>query len=978
MNVVIVAKTRMGSGACIGAIDFAGKSMRLVATDAEFNETAGMEYEVGDVWDVTCRPPQQVIPPHVENVIVSDKQRRPPIDDTLAFIQRHMPPREGGLEALYEGLTQSTRAGVLYIAERTGVPPYSTTFWTPDQPLTRVEDAKRIRYRYPTEDGGRTLTFVGFQEPVEIIPAGTVLRVSLAHWWRPESRPEYELRCHVQLSGWFTPGQGNRWPVMDPAEMLDLPEPDPQWAQPTPAWSSPISPNQEPEMDTALEILNSVFGYDDFWPLQAEIIKNILKRQDTLAIMPTGGGKSLCYQLPALMFEGLTVVVSPLISLMQDQVSQLREWGIPAVFLNSTLAYDGYVQTTHQIRRGEVKLLYVAPETLLRPETMLLLEQSDVACLAIDEAHCISSWGHDFRPVYRQLIDVRRRLPETVCFALTATATPRVRQDIKDQLAIDDAGQFVASFDRPKLFLEVRPKRNSYSQLLAFLEEHRGQSGIIYCATRRTVDGLAASLETAGWPVLPYHAGLDTGVRQRNQRRFSHDDVPIMVATVAFGMGIDKSNVRFVVHYDLPKDLESYYQEIGRSGRDGLRADCLLLFGFRDKFTIDHFIEEKEDEVERRAASLRLQAMVDYAQSSGCRRQTLLPYFGQRYTAETCAMCDNCMTVEQEDLVDLTEAAQKFLSCVKRTGEIFGATHIVKVLRGSREKKVLKFGHDRLSTYGIGREYSAKQWSAMGQQFVQLGLLSRDMDHGSLKLTEKAYAVFNGQQVLGVAPEADVPAARGRAEAPDYDQALFELLRGKRKTLADEAGVPPYVIFSDRALTDMAAYYPQSADSFFTMYGVGRRKVEKYGAVFLPLIRDYCREKDLVERPKPGAAKKRMRAETSGDQGGLGERTLMVGRSYQTGASVKSLVEQWNVKPRTILNHLLKFVQAGHTIPAGDILELSALPVGEQAQVLAAFEEHGPEFLRPVFEALDGAVSYDELHIFRLHALATGDDSDES
>ena len=730
-------------------------------------------------------------------------------------------------------------------------------------------------------------------------------------------------------------------------------------------------------MDTALEILSTVFGYDDFWPFQAEIIQNILNRQDTLAIMPTGGGKSLCYQLPALMFEGLTVVVSPLISLMQDQVNQLREWGVPAVFLNSTLAYDGYVQTTNQIRRGEVKLLYVAPETLLRPETMLLLEQSEVACLAIDEAHCISSWGHDFRPVYRQLIDVRRRLPEAVCFALTATATPRVRQDIKAQLAIPDAGQFVASFDRPNLFLEVRPKRNGYSQLLAFLKEHREQSGIIYCATRRKVDELSASLPAAGWPALPYHAGLDYGVRQRNQQRFSHDDVPIMVATVAFGMGIDKSNVRFVVHYDLPKDLESYYQEIGRSGRDSLRADCLLLFNYRDTHTINYFIEEKEDEAERRAASLRLQAMVDYAESSSCRRRALLPYFGQEYATETCDMCDNCLVGDQEELVDLTVAAQKFLSCVKRTGEIFGAAHIIKVLRGSRDKKVLKFGHDRLSTYGIGGDYSAKQWSAMAQQFVQQGLLNRDLNHGSLKLTDKGRAVFKGQKVLGVAPEAEVSAARVTPDAPDYDQALFGSLRGKRKELADAAGVPPYVIFSDRALADMAAYFPQSDGAFFTMYGVGRHKVEKYGDHFLPLIRAYCRENNLAERPKPGADKKRARAKVREEGGGLAElreRTLMVGQTYQAGGSVVVLAAQWKVKARTILNHLLKFVQAGHAIPAGDILELSALPVDKQAQALVAFEEHGPEFLRPVYDALDGAVSYDELHILRLHFLVTRDD----
>jgi ATP-dependent DNA helicase RecQ len=963
MKVVIVAKTRMGKGACIGAIDFSGRSLRLVAADAQVNETAGMEYEVGDVWDIDCRPPDGLLPPHVENVVVTARRRQPPLADPLAFIHSHMPPRTGGPEALYEGLAQATGAGVLYIAERTGVPPYSTTFWAPDQPLSRCDDAKRIRYRYPTGDGGRTLTFVGFQEPLETIPAGTVLRVSLAHWWRPVEMPEGELRCYVQLSGWFLPEAAGHWLPAPPIQAADYQGPEtPVEIRPAPAWSNSGEQSEAVDMDAALQILNDVFGYDQFWPFQAEIIHNILDRNDTLAIMPTGGGKSLCYQLPALLFEGLTVVVSPLISLMQDQVSQLDEWGIPAVYLNSTLTYNQYLSTTRRIRGGEVKLLYAAPETLLRPETMLLLEQCEVACLAIDEAHCISSWGHDFRPVYRQLIDARRRLPQAVCFALTATATPRVQEDIKNQLAISDAGQFVASFDRQNLFLEVQSKHDGYSQLLAFLEQHRQQSGIIYCATRRQVDELTATLPAAGWPALPYHAGLDDDVRRRNQRRFSHDDVPIMVATVAFGMGIDKSNIRFVVHYDLPKDLESYYQEIGRSGRDGLRADCLLLFSYSDTYTINRFIEEMTDPAERKAASLRLQGMVDYAESQSCRRRSLLPYFGQEYDPDSCGMCDNCLAGEAEEMVDLTIPAQMFLSCIVRTGEMFGAAHIVKVLRGSREKKVLQFKHDRLSTYGIGGDFSAKEWSAMAQQFVQQGLLNRDLNHGSLRLTGKGRAVLKGQKVMGQAPQVEPARDRVRPEAADYDRALFELLRARRKELADAAGVPPYVVFSDRSLVDMASYFPHSEASFSTMYGVGQRKVQRYAAQFLPLVRAYCREQGLNERPKPGVSRGRSRR---------GARTQMVGQAYQSGNSIQALAKEFGVKPQTILNHLFHFVLAGNQIPADGLLEQSALPAGQQVQVLAAFEEHGPAYLKPVFEALDGAVSYDELRLLRLYSLVT-------
>jgi ATP-dependent DNA helicase RecQ len=614
MRVLIVAKTRMGKGACIGGISSEGHSLRLVAADAKTNETAGREYNVGEVWQIKCSPAPSVIPPHVENVIVRDKKRLPKTIDPIPIIERFMPPCNGGIEALYEGLTQFTGTGSLYIAERTGVPPYSTTFWIPDRPLLREADSKRIRYRYPTSDGGRTITFVGFQEPVEVIEPGTILRVSLAHWWRPEGMIDGEYRCFVQLSGWFMPGDACA--AEDPqSKCLASTVPD------LPGSSSEASPR---------EILSDIFGYDDFWPLQAEIIDNILRKKDSLAVMPTGGGKSLCYQLPAIIFEGLTVVVSPLISLMQDQVDQLQEWGIPAVFLNNTLGFGEYIETTRRVRQGAVKLLYLAPETLLRPETLLLLEECRVDCLTIDEAHCISSWGHDFRPDYRQLMSVRQRFPSAVCFALTATATPRVRQDIKEQLAIEDADEFIGSFNRKNLFLEVLPKIDGCAQLLGFLEDRRDQSGVVYCATRRQVDELSAVFQDAGWSVLPYHAGLDMATRQRNQTRFSRDDVQIMVATVAFGMGIDKSNVRFVVHYNLPKDIESYYQEIGRAGRDGLRADCLLLYSYADVRIINTFIRQK-DPAEQPGAKHRLQQLIRYAETDVCRRVPILKYFCEGY-----------------------------------------------------------------------------------------------------------------------------------------------------------------------------------------------------------------------------------------------------------------------------------------------------------------------------------------------------------
>ncbi|MFW6070668.1 MAG: DNA helicase RecQ, partial [bacterium] len=812
MKVVIVAKTRMGSGACVGALTFEGRSLRLIAPDRDSNPTFNMEYEIGDVWDIDAQEPPHVDPPHVENVIVHDKRRLPPIDDVASFAQRQMSPVAGGPDALFEGLAQVAASGALYISEEGGVPSFSTMFWQPDRPLQRVEDAKRIRYRYDTEDGACTLTFVGFQEPIPEIPAGSLLRVSLAHWWRPDDLPQGELRCYVQLSGWFAPDNGSPGDEWQGSVTFD----DGLPLGANPPGGLPPLPEAPPfaslrEDDTALireaqqmdpaAALKTVFGFDDFRPLQEQVIDNVLDKRDTLAVMPTGSGKSLCFQLPALLFPGLTVVVSPLISLMEDQVMQLREMGVAAAYLNSTLDYDSYLGVVERVRRGRVRLLYAAPETLLRPETLVLLEQVPVDCLTIDEAHCISEWGHDFRPEYRQLTDLRRRLPDAVCLAITATATEHVRQDIKDSLDIPDAQAYVASFNRENLFLEVAQKTDVLGQTLAFLRERRGQAGIIYCTTRKQVDVLTEQLRANGYAALPYHAGLPDHTRRRHQRQFMHDNADIIVATVAFGMGINKSNVRFILHVDLPKNLESYYQQIGRAGRDGLPADCLLLYSYSDVHTINYFIRE-QDPAQQPGAQARLEAMIGFAEAKLCRRQPLLNYFGEAYDEENCDNCDNC-TREQQELADLTEPAQKFLSCVKRTGEIYGASHIINVLRGSKAKRVLSRGHDKLTTYNIGREFSTKQWKQLARQFIQMGLLTQDMTHGSLKLTKKGYGVFRGETVKGVLPQKEqrAPRRERRAESAvdgEHDAELFELLRARRRALAEEAGLPPYTVFQDR------------------------------------------------------------------------------------------------------------------------------------------------------------------------------------
>ena len=826
MKVLIVAKTRMGSGACIGAITEEGESVRLIPFNEDPHDGANREYEVGDVWEISAKPATSLVPPHNENIIVYKKQHLLTTKELEGAIELLMPPTIGDPTVLYEGLLQLTGSGALYIAKQSGVPPYSTTFWRPDQSLMRDTAGKRVRYRYPTENGDYTLTFVGFQEPLEVIPAGTLLRVSLAHWWRPEDTPDAEECCYAQLSGWFFKEESKRAIAVE----SPLPQTLPQ---------------------TSLEVLKGVFGYEQFRPLQEEIITHLLNRRDALIVLPTGGGKSLCYQLPALIFDGVTVVVSPLISLMQDQVMQLQQRGIHAVFLNSTLSHPEYVATMQRVKRGEVKLLYVAPETLMRPEILLMLDESNVACLAIDEAHCISQWGHDFRPEYRQLVSVRERFETAVCVALTATATPRVREDVKQSLKMQEGDEFIASFDRANLFIAVEPKVDSLNQTLAFLNSHRDESGIIYCQTKKQVESLSRELVEHGISALPYHADLDSETRKQNQEAFINGDTRVIVATVAFGMGIDKEDVRFVLHVGLPQEPESYYQEIGRAGRDGNRAECLLLFSYGDVDTIHHFINQGAPS-EQEGRLERLQTLVDWATSIECRRKGLLAYFGEQYENQNCGMCDNCRNVETER-VDLTIPAQKFLSCVVRTKQIFGEAYIIDVLRGSKAQKVIENRADKLSVYDIGKDYSKEQWKRLALQFLQHGLVNRDPQHGSLRLTKKGWALlrdreqFCGFPVNSAELMTEEPSDATIEESNGYNDELFEQLRVTRRELADTEHVPPYVVFHDRALRQMAAQLPQSVEAFIQIPGIGAAKVKKYADVFLPIICAYCEENGLMD-----------------------------------------------------------------------------------------------------------------------------------
>ncbi|MBN1466983.1 DNA helicase RecQ [candidate division KSB1 bacterium] len=707
-------------------------------------------------------------------------------------------------------------------------------------------------------------------------------------------------------------------------------------------------------------ILKSIFGYDDFRPLQEEVIANVLARRDTLVIMPTGGGKSLCYQIPALLFDGLTIVVSPLISLMKDQVEQLKEVGVTAEFLNSSLQPADYDRVVGDVRRGAVKLLYVAPEGLLTARMFDLLKSQKVDCLTIDEAHCISEWGHDFRPEYRRLIDVRTKFPEAVCIALTATATPRVQQDIMQSLHFEKSNEFIASYNRENLFLKVVPKNDPSRQVVRFLEQHPDQSGIIYCFSRRQVDELAAFLAAHQYSVLPYHAGLTDQDRKKNQEMFIRDDVQIIVATIAFGMGINKPNVRFVIHYDLPKNIESYYQEIGRSGRDGLRADCLLLFSYADQQKIRYFIDQKEDPQERRNALDHLEALLRYVESDACRRAPILTYFGENYTQRNCGMCDNCLA-EKEEQVDITVAAQKFLSCVKRTREIFGAMHIIDVLRGSESKKVLDFGHHHISTYGIGKEFSKQQWLQLARQFISQDLLYKEVDFGSLKITEKgAEVLFHDRKVYGRLEES-AAAPDGTAPA-DHDERLFDLLRARRKQIADRQNVPPYMIFSDRSLIEMASFFPHSRDHLLDISGVGVSKLQRYGDAFLTIIRKYCEDNNISERQKSLVCSARTT--------GVKRRFQQVGEEFCGGKSIAALATAFAVKKQTIIQHLYDYIKYGNAIPLDALLEEIDVSTEQSRAALAAFDRLGLSYLAPVFEALNESVPYETLHLLRIYAIA--------
>lgn len=604
--------------------------------------------------------------------------------------------------------------------------------------------------------------------------------------------------------------------------------------------------------DQATHILRSVFGYDCFRPRQEEVVASLVAGQDALVLMPTGGGKSLCYQIPALVRYGTGVVISPLISLMQDQVAALRQAGVRAAFLNSALRPDEVRRVESQLRAGELDLVYVAPERLMMDRMLELLDGIPVALFAIDEAHCVSQWGHDFRPEYLQLSVLHERYPEVPRIALTATADERTRQEIIVRLGLDKAQLFISSFDRPNIRYRIHEAQtNAREQLLRFInDEHPGEAGIVYCLSRQKVDDLAAWLCGKGIPALPYHAGLGAEVRSANQSRFINEEGLVIVATIAFGMGIDKSNVRFVAHMSLPKSVEAYYQETGRAGRDGLPADAWMNYGLQDVIMLRQMLSGSgAEDAHKRVERHRLDAMLGLCELTGCRRQALLAYFGE-ILPRPCGNCDTCLN--PPETWDATLVAQKALSCVHRTGQRFGVMYLIDVLLGKQDERILRFGHDRISTFGIGTELDAKAWRGIYRQLIARGLLSVDVDgHGGLRLTDACRSVLRGEEQLWLRREvaavrkktrrsaagARSPgAAAGNFSAP-ADQQLWEALRALRMELARAQNVPPYVVFHDATLAEMVRRRPVDSDALADLSGIGERKLAAYGDAFLEVIR---------------------------------------------------------------------------------------------------------------------------------------------
>ncbi|SJM94992.1 ATP-dependent DNA helicase RecQ [Crenothrix polyspora] len=704
-------------------------------------------------------------------------------------------------------------------------------------------------------------------------------------------------------------------------------------------------------LNEAHRILKTVFGYDQFRGHQQAAIEHLIAGQDALVLMPTGGGKSLCYQIPALIRPGVGIVISPLIALMQDQVSALLQLGVKAAFLNSTLSLDESRRIEQQLINGEIDLLYIAPERLTAPHTLALFARIQIALFAIDEAHCVSQWGHDFRVDYLQLSMLHERFPTIPRIALTATADDKTREEIKLRLSLTHARLFLSSFDRPNIRYAIVQKREARQQLMSFIQtEHQGDSGIVYCLSRKKVEETAAWLTGNGVRALPYHAGMDARLRAKHQHEFLMNDNLIMVATIAFGMGIDKPNVRFVAHLDLPKSLEAYYQETGRAGRDGLPANAWMTYGLQDVITLRRMLAQSTaDEAHKRIEYHKLDAMLALCEQVSCRRQALLRYFGDTLE-QPCGNCDTCL--EQVDTWDGTVAAQKALSCIHRTGQRFGSGYLIEVLLGKTSERMIKSGHDKQSTFGIGKDLAEQQWHSVFRQLIARGLVAVDFDNFSvLRLTGACRPILRGEQLLMLRkdqPTESKQKTRYSGQRFDKHNALWDALREKRREIAETQDVPAYVIFHDATLMAMMEARPRNLQDMAKISGIGVHKLELYGNTFLTVLNQF---KD-IDVPKMAVAT------------GLSDTARDSFELFKAGLNVERVAKQRGLKETTIYGHLAQVLAQGKLVLT-DVLDVPEQEIKYIQDTLISLPEEDRIGIKPLFEKLDGQYSYDILRCIK-------------
>jgi ATP-dependent DNA helicase RecQ len=695
---------------------------------------------------------------------------------------------------------------------------------------------------------------------------------------------------------------------------------------------------------TPLEILRDQFGYASFRLEQEAIIEAVLQKKDTFVLMPTGGGKSLCYQIPALVFDGLTVVISPLIALMKDQVDALRVNGIEAAYLNSTQSYHEQENILESVKSKKLKLLYLAPES----NFIKRLSTFDVSLIAIDEAHCISHWGHDFRPEYLVLSQLKRSMPHVPVIALTATADHLTQKDILDKLELNQPTTFLSSFNRPNILYTVEPKQNSFEKLLTFLESRKDESGILYCLSRTSTERIANDLKEEGFDALPYHAGLTKEIRAKHQEMFLRDETKIMVATIAFGMGIDKSNVRYVVHMDLPKNIESYYQETGRAGRDGLESEALLFYSYADVSKMKKFVAIDDNPEQTKIYLRKLDQMANYGDLSTCRRKYLLNYFDEA-TTDYCGHCDVCLT--HIERVDGTISAQKVLSAVARVNERFGAGYIIDLLRGSNSAKIQE-EHKQLKTFGIGADASKEEWTAIIRELLAQHYIAKsDGMYPVLQLTHKSEAVLKGQEkVMLSKPKERVAVSIPKA---DYEVELFKQLKEKRFSVAKEENVPAYIVLSDATLMELATYLPHNKEEFKKISGFGEVKIEKYGKLFWDVVADYCKANNLQSRIDLKSPK-RLRKERPERESDTKQQSFEM---FRLGNSIEKIAEQRELSPVTIEGHLAFYIQQG-ALDIEQVMNTSKIPA-----IQKAIEQIGGKALSPIKEKLGDAYSFGEIRM---------------